>query len=223
MFEETLATLLSEFEQMGARVNDMCLKAPQSFIEADQELALEVIKDDLGVDECFERIRAHCFDALLRFQPVASDLRLVMGIEHCVGHLERAGDHAKTISKRVVSGSAMAIKGDRVAEVEALTQAVSQSLHLAVQSVITRNSHDAKRVLEMDSNIDARHDAIFDGAMTQLRRTKNEAPGLVQLLFVSKSLERIGDHATNIAEEAIFLTRGSPPGATRIQSSFNGS
>lgn len=214
-FDDALSGMAKNFGSMGALVADNCAMAAQAFLEADSDLALKVVNRDLDVDILFEQMRAACFDVLVRFQPVARDLRLVMGIEHAVGDLERAGDHAKNIAKRLISNPSRKIEGQDALQIGQLAEHVIQSLRLAVAAVSDRNTEDAKSVIVADAMIDARHDAIFDSVMVQLRQLKADAPWLVQRLFVAKSLERIGDHATNIGEEVLFLTRGMPPGATR--------
>lgn len=101
-FDEALDALVADFAEMGRRVNEITLNATRRYCRPDRQLALSVVDGDLEIDAMFERIRAGCFDTLVRFQPVARDLRLVMGIEHAVGDLERAGDHATNIAEEVL-------------------------------------------------------------------------------------------------------------------------
>lgn len=214
-FDDALSELSKGFDRMGTLVGDNCDMAARAYLQGDARLALEVVNRDLDIDAAFEAIRADCFDILLRFQPVAGDLRLVVGIEHAVGDLERAGDHAKNMARRVISSPSKSLSEQGALRFAELTDTVVQSLRLAVGAMVHRDSEDAKRVIALDSQIDARNDAIFDSVMVDLKKSAKNAPRLVQQLFISKALERIGDHATNLAEEVLFLTRGVPPGATR--------
>ena len=200
---------------MGIMTTEICSNATKAYLTADDALALDAVNRDLDIDEAFEQLRADCFDILVRFQPVAKDLRQVMSIEHAVGDLERAGDHAKNIAKRVISIPGLEIVSTDANAVKELSTIVTKAIEDSVTAMTSRSVTDAKRVIAADSKIDAHHDAIFDAAMVALKKRPSNAQSHVQRLFVAKALERIGDHATNIAEEVLFLTRGMPPGATR--------
>lgn len=219
-FDASLESLIAAFKRMGALTNEICIVATKAYLTADDMLALDAVNRDLDIDEAFEKIRAECFDILLRFQPVAKDLRFVMSIEHAVGDLERAGDHAKNIAKRVISNPGTALAAKDALAIEELSEIVSNAIKFSVTAMIERSVGDAKRVIASDAKIDAHNDAIFDTAMVALKTHPKDAQKHVQCLFVSKALERIGDHATNVAEEVLFLTRGLPPGATRTDHNF---
>lgn len=219
-FDAALDALFKEFKRMGDMTSENCAIATRAYLTADDALSLEAIRRDLDIDAAFEQLRADCFDMLLRFQPVARDLRLVMGIEHAVGNLERAGDHAKNIARRVVSNPD-GVTADRDAQdIEALAGIVTRAIGLSVSAMIERSAADARQVIAADASIDARNAAIFDAAMVGLKTDPRHAQRHMQRLIVSKALERIGDHATNIAEEVLFITRGMPPGATRTRQTF---
>lgn len=219
-FDASLAALLEAFKRMGDMTATNCAVALRAYLDTDDVLALRAVKGDLDIDEAFEQMRADCFDILLRFQPVAKDLRLVMGIEHAVGDLERAGDHAKNIAKRVIANAGNTLSGADADTIEAMSASVSKAITLSVDALINRSAADAKQVIAADAKIDAQNDAIFDAVIVALKQQPAAAQTHVQRLFVSKALERIGDHATNIAEEVLFLTRGVPPGATRTGHDF---
>lgn len=219
-FDASLEGLLVAFKRMGVMTAEICAIATKAYLTADDALALDAVNRDLDIDEAFEELRAECFDILLRFQPVAKDLRQVMSIEHAVGDLERAGDHAKNIAKRVISFPGLEVAGAEAAAVKELSAIVTKAVEDSVGAMTDRSITDAKRVIAADTKIDAHHDAIFDTSMVALKKRPSNAQSHVQRLFVAKALERIGDHATNIAEEVLFLTRGMPPGATRAGHNF---
>lgn len=219
-FDASLDSLLQGFKRMGAVTADNCLVATTAYLTSDNGLALQAVNCDLDIDATFEDLRAECFEILLRYQPVARDLRLVIGIEHSLGDLERAGDHAKNIARRVISNPKCTIGENDTKAVESLAKIVSSAIQNSVIALVERSVSDAKNVIAADVKIDAHNDAIFDAAMVALKRSPAQADRHVQRLFVSKALERIGDHATNIAEEVLFLTRGIAPGATRTGPNF---
>lgn len=214
-FDAMLDGLRDDFRAMGALTAQNCTAAIRAYLTTDAKLALEAVNRDLDIDEAFEKIRATCFDALLRYQPVAKDLRFIIGIEHAVGDLERAGDHTKNIARRVISQLAPVMAPAEAQAIEDMAAIVASAIETSVAALAAGESEDAKRVIAADQQIDARNDAIFDAAIVALRTPLSDANTQVQRLFVAKALERIGDHATNIAEEALFLTRGVAPGATR--------
>lgn len=172
------------------------------------------------IDTAFEELRADCFDVLLKFQPVARDLRLVMGIEHAVGNLERAGDHAKTIARHGIAKPARQMAPAEAGQIADMAALVARTLELSVTALVDDSTEAAKQVLVTDERIDAYRDAVFDAAMVALGQGRAQAQASVGRLFVATALERIGDHATNIAEEVLFVSRGIPPGATRTGSDF---
>lgn len=214
-FEDALSDIVMKFRNMGELVIDCSVKASKCFLEGDSDLALVVVSQDLDVDVAFENLRAHCFKTLLRFQPAATDLRLVMAIEHSAGDLERAGDHAKNIARRVISHPTGVLQNEYREQLKNLGAGISETLQSAVTAMVDRSPQQAHNVIAADRRIDALNDAIFDSVMVKLQKSVKNAPAMVQAMFVAKSLERIGDHATNIAEEVLFVTRGLAPAATR--------
>lgn len=217
-FDAALQVLRQSFQQIGTMAVENCVLATSAYLANDEASALEAVNLDLDVDRAFEQLRADCFDVLLRFQPVAKDLRLVMGIEHAVGDLERAGDHAKAIARHVIAPQKRNLAPedrDRLQEMSAL---VAHSLKSSVSAMTEHSTETAKEVLSADLRIDAYRDAVFDASIVALQRDAAHAHDHIGRLLVAAALERIGDHATNIAEEVLFVSRGVSPGATRTGS-----
>lgn len=215
-FDAALAGIDTEFSSMGEKVVEMTACAIAATVKQDRHLALSVVESDLDVDKSFEDLRAACFDTILRFQPVARDLRQVMSIEHAVGDLERIGDHAKNIAKGVIAARAPA-EVDADGRLTALSELVVATLRDVLHAMAARDSVIANRVIAGDAKIDALNAAIFDAVMVDVADGSTHAETRIRQLFTCKALERIGDHATNIAEEVLFLTRGVPSGATRSE------
>ncbi|PJE37771.1 phosphate transport system regulatory protein PhoU [Pseudooceanicola lipolyticus] len=219
-FETALEVLRQSFKRMGTMTAENCSLATSAYLASDEPRALEAITRDLDIDTAFEELRADCFDVLLKFQPVAKDLRLVMGIEHAVGNLERAGDHAKTIARHGIAKPARKMAPAEAGQIADMAALVARTLELSVTALVDNSTEAAKQVLVTDERIDAYRDAVFDAAMVALGQGRAQAQASVGRLFVATALERIGDHATNIAEEVLFVSRGIPPGATRTGSDF---
>lgn len=215
-FDAALAAIDAKFAAMGERVIEMVETAVTAIARQDRRLAMAVVETDLDIDRLFEELRADCFDAILRFQPVARDLRQIMSVEHAVGDLERIGDHAKNMAKTVIAAQSPTDSGStgHLTELSALVAAVLRDV---LHAMATRDSAIATRVIAGDAKIDALNAMIFDRAMVEVADGTCDAGARIRMLFTCKALERIGDHATNIAEEVLFLTRGQPAGATRAE------
>lgn len=213
-FDAALQGIDRDFGRMGESVQEMTQNAVTAIVRQDRRLALSVVENDLDVDRMFEALRADCFDAIVRFQPLARDLRQVMSVEHAAGDLERIGDHAKNLAKSVIASTG-GTDPDAEAQLGALAGLVIDGLRDALNAMARRDTDLAARVIAGDRKIDALHASVFDKAMVAMAGGKTSAARWVPVMFACKSLERIGDHATNIAEEVLFLTRGMPAGATR--------
>lgn len=213
-FEAALADIDATFNATGNRVVEMTANAVAETLRRDRHLALSVVESDLEVDKAYEDLRAGCFDTILRFQPVARDLRRVMSVEHAVGDLERIGDYARNIAKSVIAAQVPAVI-DADGRLKALGDLVLSALRDVLHAMATRDSIIANRVIAGDAKIDALNAAIFDAVLVEVADGSARAEKRIRQLLTCKALERIGDHATNIAEEVLFLTRGVPAGATR--------
>lgn len=213
-FDQALEALSGGLVGMGEEVCEMIDRAGKVMLDRDLAVAARLVEQDLEIDRQFGDVRARCLDTLTRFHPVARDLRQVMAVEHAVGDLERVADHAKGIAKRVISGQGAALSGPRAEMFGKLVAASLGALEDALDAFARQDPDMAERVIRGDRAVDALHDDLFHSVIADLRANEG-AEQDVQLLFAAKSLERIGDHATNIAEEAMFMTRGDQPGATR--------
>lgn len=215
-FDEALDRLSSVMVTMGEQVCAMIDRAGTVMITQDTDAAARLVEQDFLIDRQFEDVRAQCLDTLTRFHPVARDLRQVMAVEHAVGDLERAADHAKGIAKRVISSPGPKLAGPRSDMFAKLVTASLGATEDALDAFARRDADLAMRVVRGDRAVDALHDDLFHSVIAGLKGSHRTVQD-IQLLFAAKSLERIGDHATNIAEEAMFMTRGDIPGATRFE------
>jgi phosphate transport system protein len=215
-FDDALRGLISKTAEMGNHVAGMIQRSAPAFLDRDAAAANAIIQSDLVVDREKEAVLAATVEALARHAPVASDLRLILASEHIAGNLERAADHAKNIAKRTLSLSGSSRVDPAMRDLMLrLHGAIAQMLADALRAFEKTNTQLAADVLRRDSEPDALYDDLFHAAIAKLQTGGSDAAIDVHALFVGKSLERIGDHATNIAEEVRFLTRGEIPPATR--------
>jgi len=214
-FDEALENLSSRVSIMGQQVVEMVETAGSVFRDADAEGAQDLVRRDLEVDHQQDELNAAVVEVLSRFNPVARDLREVLATEHVVANLERIGDHAKGIAKRSITSPAPTPSGGAAEILDKLHGEVVTALRNALHAFATRDAALADLVRRGDEGIDHIYDDLFHSVVANLRTGHGAVLGDVQTLFVGKGLERIGDRATNIAEEVRFMTKGDLPPATR--------
>ena len=180
----------------------------RALLDADVALADLVIAGDEQIDATRESIDQRCFTLLARQQPVATDLRMVLAVMKISASLERVGDYAKNMAKRTEVLSQMpAIAGSGMA-LRRMSQAVNKMLQDALDSYIRRDIALAEDVRQRDLEVDQMYNALFREFLTHMMEDPRNITSATHLLFVAKNMERIGDHATNIAERVRFAVLG---------------
>ncbi|MBX7198660.1 MAG: phosphate signaling complex protein PhoU [Rhodospirillaceae bacterium] len=229
-FDNELAQLERRVLEMGGLVEAQLKAAMEALMKRDAEAAERVIARDPELDACEREIEAGALSIIARRQPLANDLRYVFGNVKIAGSLERVGDYAKNIAKRtlVLSRHAnIAIP----AEMSALGVSALRSIRDVMDSFTTRDAQKAEMVWQHDHEIDdlvARVMRAVISGMSQDMIAKRKDPEEIEcsthLLFITKNLERVGDHATNIAEVIEFQLSGGwrttqrPKGGDALQS-----
>lgn len=214
-FDDALENLFSLVTDMGQDVVDMVDTAGVVICDRDIETAKCLVRKDLETDHQQDEANAAVVELLSRFNPVARDLREVLALEHVAANLERIGDHAKGIAKRSIADPASLVSGSGAELLSELHKSVARSLSDVMRALGARNVQLADQVRRKDDYIDQLYDDLFHTVIADLQMSTQSAAGGVQALFIGKSLERIGDHATNIAEEVRFMAKGDMPTATR--------
>ena len=214
-YDQTLGDLIGKTLAMGEHVSRMVERCGPVFVDRNMAAARELIEADIAVDRQKDALMQSTVGALARHAPVASDLRLILAAEHVAGNLERIADHAKNIAKRTLSLPEGGFDPAPREQLGRLHRAVSGMLKDALGAFSDADAKTAADVLRRDAEPDALYDDLFHAAVARLQTGKSIAVVDVQALFAGKSMERIGDHATNIAEEVQFLTRGEIAPSTR--------
>ena len=209
-FDQRLDAATAHLLEMGAQVSAMLEQCLKTFLDVDCTAAQEIIHDDLEVDRREAAIHDEVMDILARLQPVASDLRLVLAIERAASNLERVGDKAKGIAKRCMAldGQAPRMSAETKDLLRGLDRAVAKMLKDALAALERHSYILAAEVEGRDATADELYDDLFHHAVAQLQKEPQHAAATIHSLFVGKSLERVGDHAANIAEEVRFILRG---------------
>lgn len=202
-----LENLKREILLLGAMVEEATHKAILTVVDRRTELAEEVILGDREVDDREVQLEEECLKVLALHQPVANDLRFVLAVIKVNNDLERMGDLAKNIAER---GRDLARQGETVVpqEIRTMAERVRRMLRDSLNAVVQSDIGLARSVLDDDEEVDELHKRIFSVVKDRIRDDPEEVESLIQLLSVSRYLERSADLATNIAEDVVFMVNG---------------
>ena len=207
-FDCELKSLHNEFEEMGEQIEEAINKSIEAFTNGDMKLAKEVCENDRYVNVSEKNIQSHALSLMLRQQPVARDLRMVSSALRAATDMERIGDQAADIATLVlrICENGEAKISSRVKE---MADAAVKMVKAGVSAFSASDTELAKRVIAEDDKIDAMFCDIKQDIVKALRTGADEDVDLcIDLLMIAKHLEKIGDHAVNIAEWAIFSKSG---------------
>ncbi len=207
-YEAELQALRDRLVDMVGQVEQMTIEAVKAVVDRDAQLARETIRLDRRVNRAEVEIDEACMLLLARRQPVASDLRLVTTALKMVTDIERIGDVAVNLCERAIDlAGEPPIPGIDEA-LNALGQLAAAMLRKAIEAFAERDAAKAENVLEMDDDADERYHQIVRSLAQRIRDDPDKVEQNVALQSAAKQLERIGDHATNLAEQVILLVRG---------------
>ncbi|MBC9179212.1 phosphate signaling complex protein PhoU [Pseudoroseomonas ludipueritiae] len=206
-YEEQLKKLREMVARMGGLAERQVADAAYALIRRDTELAGEVIGRDGEIDQLERDIENFCVRLLALRQPVASDLRFVIAAMKVSNAIERIGDYARNCAKRAVVISQQPQIGG-FQGFQYMSQLVQQNLKEAIDSLVNQDATAAERVWAADANVDEVYNGIFRELLTHMMEDARNITAATHLLFVAKNYERIGDHATNIAETVFYAVRG---------------
>ena len=202
-FDEQLHLLNQEMMQMGIMIEDSIQKAINALIDQNVELAKKIMDNDTQIDHEQKKIENLCFNLLMQQQPVAKDLRVISAAMKMVTDMERIGDHAADISEMTILMS----KTKYIPNLEHINRMASETVQMLIRSIEAYVEKDMKKAVEVIASDDIVDD-LFDKnkaeLIEQIQREPQSAESAADMLMVAKYFERIGDHATNIAEWVIF-------------------
>lgn len=205
-FDEQLVKLNNEMIDMGSLIISNIASAIKAMKSKDRELALEIMKKDVEVDSAQKRIESICFNLLIQQQPVARDLRTVTAAMKMVTDMERIGDHAADISEITVHlGDTSHI--EKYEHISRMSAETAMMLSRAIEAYVERDTVKAEEVIAHDDVVDKLFDEAKSDVIKLIRTTPEAGVEATDLLMIAKYFERIGDHATNIAEWVIFSLR----------------
>ncbi|TVR61536.1 MAG: phosphate transport system regulatory protein PhoU [Candidatus Competibacteraceae bacterium] len=207
VFENDLEGLDQRIADLGRCAVDELDGALKALVHSDCAAARAVIESDAHADALTRQIQHEVLRITARWQPVASDLRKILASERIGANLERAADHAKNIAKRSLALDEP-ISEQQAVMLERLAAIARRQLKQVLEAWATKDVKLAQVVWLSDTEADGLHDDLFHHILADIREGRGPTINGVHLLFIAKSLERIGDHATNIAEEVRFMVAG---------------
>jgi len=206
-FDEQLVTLNSALIAMAEVVEKAISDANKALINQDTKLAEKIIASDDEIDNREEEIEDLCLKLILRHQPVASDLRLVSSILKMITDLERIGDHATDISEITILLADKEYK-TKLERIPQMAEATMKMVTSSIDAFVKRDLDLAKQVIEYDDVVDDLFVTVRDEVIEMINKNSEHSDQAIDLIMVAKYFERIGDHATNIAEWVVFSLTG---------------
>jgi phosphate transport system protein len=178
-------------------------------------LAERVREGDTAIDALEEQVNTECVRLIAIRAPAAGDLRTVLTVMKIAASLERCGDYAKNLAKRSIVLAQMHTIEGAAGSIRRMARQVSLLLKDALDAFITRDVDLAHSVRQQDRDIDQMYSALFREFLTHMMEDPRHITACMHLHFIAKNIERVGDHATTIAEQVIYLATGALPNAPR--------
>lgn len=208
-FNADLEKLRTKLLEMGGIVEQQLADATEAIESADRELAEKVLRVEDEVDTIELSIDQECMAVLARRQPAATDLRMVMMVGKAIRDLERMGDEASKIAKMAIELSdEHNLKKRGYVEVRHLASGVRKIVRISLDAFARYDVNGALKVVVGDEEIDREYKSAMREMVTYMMEDPREISRVMNILWTLRSLERVGDHARNIAEQVIYLVRG---------------
>jgi phosphate transport system protein len=206
-FHQELAELKSSLLEMSGLAEKQVEESVAAMLSSDLAQAHEIVERDNEIDELELRLDKAAHELLALHQPMASDLRFLTMVMKISNDLERVGDHAVNIAQAVQHLADTPPFG-RAAELGEMARLATEMLSEALDSFMRSDPAQARRVCLMDDQVDHLHNSLFRILLTHMMEDPRRIGPAMSLLLISKNLERIGDLATNIAEDVVFMVEG---------------
>jgi phosphate transport system protein len=206
-FDEELETLKQTLLAMGDLVEDQVRRVMRALLEGEDTLAQEVIERDRQVNAYDVEVDETCVNLLALHQPAAGDLRVITTTMKIVTDLERIGDQAVNIAQRVLELNREPPVKPYI-DLPRMAERAQRMVKGSLDAFVGRDTQLARRVCAEDAEVDALREQIFRELLTYMLEDPRTIPRAIRLILISRFLERIGDHATNIAEMVVYMVEG---------------
>jgi len=208
-FDEDLERLRSRVLEMGGLVESQINLTTKAYADNNAAAVLDVLENDRDVNKLEKVIDDDCIHVIAKRQPTASDLRLVMSISKMVTDLERSGDEIKKMAKsirRIQERDLAVLK--TTTDVKHLANAASTQLRSALDTFARLDAEEAKTVISADDALDKEFKAIVRQLITFMMEDPRSITTALDVITIARCIERVGDHAKNIAEQVIYIVEG---------------
>ncbi len=217
-FDRDLEGVQALVLKMAGLVEAALSDAATALETRDEALAERVREGDGAIDALEEQVNTECVRLIAIRAPAASDLRTVLTVMKIAASLERCGDYAKNLAKRSIVLAQMHTIEGAAGSIRRMARQVSLLLKDALDAFISRDVELAHAVRQQDRDIDQMYSALFREFLTHMMEDPRNITACMHLHFIAKNIERVGDHATTIAEQVIYLTTGDLPRDPRPKS-----
>jgi phosphate transport system protein len=208
-YDDELAHLTNIIARMGGLAEAQFDSAIQALVRRDSDLAMRVVGGDSQLDELEQEVQHFTVRMLALRQPVASDLRHIVAALKIASEIERIGDYAANLAKRcLILNHLPAVQP--VSAVLHMSRIVQEMLKDILDAYVERDVTEAVRVWNRDEEVDEIYTSLFRELLTYMMEDPRNITACSHLMFMAKNIERIGDHATNIAEVLHFVVLGTP-------------
>ena len=207
-FDEELERLTKTIVRMGGMAEAELASAVEALRRRDGELASKVVQQDREVDQLETEISDTSVHMLALRQPMAGDLRVVVSALKISSDLERIGDYAANVAKRVLALNQLPPM-EPAGSIPRMARLVQNNIKEVLDAYVNRDAEAAMRVWKQDEEVDEMYTSLFRELLTYMMEDPRNITPCTHLIFIAKNIERIGDHATNIAEVIHFLVEGT--------------
>ncbi len=204
--QREIAKIKNEILSLGAMVEDRLKKAIFAIQAEDLGLAQKIIDTDFEVDEKEIEVEESCLKILALYQPVATDLRFLVAVIKINNDLERIADYASNIAKRFKTSSKDSNKFKY--DYTAMADLTARMLKMSLDALVRMDVDMAYEIRNMDANVNIMRNEAYDSMKKDIQKRPDMVGEIINMYLISRHLERIGDHTTNIAEEVIYLIEG---------------
>ena len=211
-FDEDITRLRGLIAEMGGLAEVAIQRSLEALVKGDDALAKQVIKGDKRIDALESEIDKLAVRIIALRAPMAADLREVIAALKIAGVVERIGDYSKNIAKASREiGDANRKKFEPLTLLPAMAEVAAEMVHDVLTAYAAHDAQQAREVIAADERVDAFYNSIFRNVVSHMVENPSTISSAAQLLFVARNIERIGDHATNVAEMVHFAATGNYP------------
>ncbi len=208
-FQQGLDDLKQKLLQMGGMAESAIEAAAESYLQRDPKLCQLVFERENAINDAERAIDELAIDLLAMQQPMAVDLRFILAVLKINSDIERVGDQAVNIAQRTMDLVTEPEIADLPVDIGRMTATVLTMMRRALESFLSGKAEVAAAVLEMDNIVDRMKDEAFVTLVQRMKRDPERAQAYLNVLLITRNLERVADHATNISEDVIFWVRGA--------------